>query len=90
MTTVSLEAASDDWFGDRNDDGLPELAIGRLPVRTVAEADIVVEKLVAYDGASAAWADGVLFVADENDADYDFEGQSDQLALQILENHTLP
>ena len=38
MTTALLEAASDDWFADRNEDGIPDLAIGRLPARTVAEA----------------------------------------------------
>ena len=34
MSQIELETASDDWFVDANADGLPELAIGRLPVRT--------------------------------------------------------
>ena len=59
-------------------------------MRTVAEADIVVGKLVAYDGASAAWADGVLLVADENDADYDFEGHSAELRNGARRLHRRP
>ena len=34
MSQIELETASDDWFVDANEDGLPEFAIGRLPVRT--------------------------------------------------------
>jgi len=38
IDTVYLETASDDWFVDLNSDGLPEVAIGRLPVQTAEEA----------------------------------------------------
>jgi len=44
IDTQYLETASDDWFVDSNDDGLPEMAIGRLPVRTLEEAKILVSK----------------------------------------------
>ncbi len=30
--TTQMETASDDWFVDLNDDGIPEMAVGRLPV----------------------------------------------------------
>ncbi len=42
VATAYLETASDDWFGDRNLDGLPEVAIGRLPVHTVSDATALV------------------------------------------------
>ena len=37
-----LETASDDWFVDGNGDLIPDIAIGRLPVRTADEAALVV------------------------------------------------
>jgi hypothetical protein len=40
IDTVYMETASDDWYVDLNNDGLPEMAIGRLPVQTKEEADI--------------------------------------------------
>ena len=36
IDTASMETASDDWFVDADVDGVPELAIGRWPVRTAA------------------------------------------------------
>ena len=49
VDTVYLETASDDWFVDFNGDGLPEIAVGRLPVRTVEGAATVVSKIVGYE-----------------------------------------
>ena len=34
IDTAAMETASDDWFVDDDLDGVPEIAIGRLPVRT--------------------------------------------------------
>jgi len=36
---------SENLYADRNDDGAPDLAIGRLSVSTVAEADAMVQKI---------------------------------------------
>ena len=38
VDTKYLETASDDSLADFNDDGAPELAVGRLPVRTLDQA----------------------------------------------------
>ena len=65
IDTAYLETASDDWFVDFNDDGLPEMAIGRLPVRTVEELDVLVSKIVGY--RQAAPMQEAVFVADIND-----------------------
>ncbi|MDG4551880.1 MAG: C25 family cysteine peptidase [Candidatus Contendobacter sp.] len=39
-------APADGWYVDYNDDGKPQAALGRLPVRTVAELSQLVPKLV--------------------------------------------
>ena len=46
IPTQFIKTASDDWFADFNDTGVPALAIGRIPVRTPAQANAVVAKLV--------------------------------------------
>jgi signal peptidase I len=80
ISTVVLETGSDDWFADFDEDGVPEMAVGRLPVRTAREAAGVVAKLIAYErsGGSTAWAKRVLVVTDNNDST-DFETASAQL-----------
>jgi hypothetical protein len=47
IATQFVKTASDDWFADFNDSGVPSLAIGRIPVRTPAQANAVVAKLIA-------------------------------------------
>ncbi len=72
VATALLETASDDWFVDWDGDGAPKLAVGRLPVRTTAEADTVVSKLIQYAEASAGkWAQEALLVSDDPDS-FDF------------------
>ena len=61
--TDQLESASDDWFADVKGSGSPSFAIGRLPVRTVDEARLVADKIVAYE-ASNATLDPATLVTD--------------------------
>ncbi|MDH3601232.1 MAG: C25 family cysteine peptidase [Candidatus Tectomicrobia bacterium] len=77
VETAFLETASDDALVDFDEDGVPDLAIGRLPVQTVEEADTVVAKLVGYAeaGAGESWTREALFVADANDI-FDFAAAS--------------
>jgi hypothetical protein len=77
IDTVHLETASDDWFVDFDNDGLPDMAIGRLPVQTAEEAATVVSKLIGYE-KSGEKKEAIL-VADraDNPNDFDFEGSSE-------------
>ena len=36
MAQVSLETASDDWYADEDEDGVPDAAVGRLSATTMA------------------------------------------------------
>ncbi|HSS20331.1 MAG TPA: C25 family cysteine peptidase [Pyrinomonadaceae bacterium] len=64
IDTTLTEAASDDWLADFNNDGIADLALGRLPVRTAADLDLVVGKLLAYEAATPDPARGALLVSD--------------------------
>ena len=45
------EIASDNGFADLDDDGLPDLTIGRLPVDTPAQLATLVSKIIRYESA---------------------------------------
>jgi uncharacterized repeat protein (TIGR01451 family) len=71
VPTSSLETASDDWFSDFTDSGMPTVATGRLPVATADDATTVVGKITAYESASTngPWTAQALMVADVNDTE---------------------
>jgi hypothetical protein len=87
VNTDYMETASDDWFADFDNDGIPEIAVGRLSVRTADEAAAQVSKIVAYkqaamNGNPGNWANTVVLVADRNDG-FDFESASNQLSALV-------
>jgi hypothetical protein len=88
VPTSSLMTASDDWFSDFNDSGLPTIATGRLPVSTQEEARIVVGKIAGYEGQSTngPWTSQALVVADKDDTE---NFSQDSQAVQALLPSTL-
>jgi len=84
VASSGLMTASDDWFSDFNDSGMPTIATGRLPVSTLEEANTVVGKIVAYQGQSTngTWTGQALVVADENDTN-DFTQDSQTMQNQM-------
>lgn len=46
------EIATDGPYADLDDDGLPDVAIGRLPVRSVQELRTVLDKVIHYEQAA--------------------------------------
>jgi hypothetical protein len=78
VETVYMETASDDWFVDFSGDGLPEIPVGRLAVRTAEEASSLVSKIIGYGQlpSGGSWSNEALLVADENKG-YDFESASE-------------
>ena len=80
IDTDFMETASDDWLSDFDSNGVGDLAMGRLPVRTAEEAARLVEKIVAYDQSRPS--DGILFVADKSEG-YDFAGLNTRLTGAI-------
>lgn len=88
---------ADPWIGEvaadnryvtvDGDDPLPDMALGRLPVRSPAEAAGVVNKILSYatDSYSGNWGRSFLLIADKNDPSVgNFPALSDQLATDWL------
>lgn len=80
IDTEFMETASDDWIADFNADGVAEMAVGRLPVRSKEEAASMVARLVSYD-QSRGTAELTL-VADANDG-FDFTSATAQLRALV-------
>ncbi len=75
IDTFYMETASDDWFVDFDGNGLPDIAIGRIPVHTVEDAQTVVSKILAYEQGSGVVQREVVLVSDVNDT-FNFEAAS--------------
>lgn len=68
-------------------DPLPEMLIGRMPVNSAAEADIVVSKTIAYESQAQdlPWKQRLLFIADNTpDPAGDFVGSSNDLIRDFV------
>jgi hypothetical protein len=89
---------TDDYFGALKDEkftsGPIQLGIGRFPVRTVAEATAVVDKVVGYmdNKETGAWKNRICFVADDGNAadgfTLDHMKQANELGDSIItKNH---
>jgi Peptidase family C25 len=81
--------ACDACLADSDDDGVPELAVGRLPVASGGEIAAFVDKLRAYESASALSANGtVLLLADHYDRlAGDFARDSERFADELPMAH---
>ncbi len=81
-----MDAHEGDWAEGQNaEEHDLEIGIGRLPVKTLAEAQVIVDKLIHYSDNKAtygAWRNEVVFVADDGDANI-HQRDSDRLAEKI-------
>jgi hypothetical protein len=85
-------ASTDHWIGEvaadnryvcvSGDDVFPDMHLGRLPVKTSAEAANVVAKIINYEQnpADGSWNRSLLFVTDNPDSAGDFYAYSDAVA----------
>lgn len=83
VDTVYTETGSDDALVDFNDDGLAEMAVGRLPVRNAETVIQLLNKVKSFEQTVApGLTRGVLFASDLPNG-YDFEGASSRLRDQL-------
>lgn len=80
VDTAVFQTASDDWFADFNNDGIPELFVGRLAGRSAGEISQIVSKIVAYDNTPplTSSAKKALLISDINDG-FNFEASTLEL-----------
>jgi uncharacterized repeat protein (TIGR01451 family) len=84
VATQYLKTASDDWFADFNNTGIPVMAIGRMSARTPDDATGIVNKYIARGTSvpAGSWAGTVEVVADVAN-EVPFERGADQIAAGI-------
>jgi hypothetical protein len=81
------EVPADSLYGDLDFDGMPDVAVGRLAVNTLAEAHTVVDKIVGYDQnlRLQSWQRQALFVAERhNTGDWDYPSLTDEIIANFL------
>jgi len=65
--------ASDNLLGDfAGSDGVPDVAIGRLPAQSPAELETMIAKTIAFETSEAWWKSSTLWVADDPDKGGEF------------------
>ena len=91
VKTTYLWTASDPSYAAVNgEDILPDFAIGRLPAATLADAQAMVQKIVAYETGDAGLTRApVVLVADNPDVAGNFVADADTLADGLLKNRTV-
>ncbi|GAB7088324.1 type IX secretion system sortase PorU [Marinifilum fragile] len=83
---------TDDYFGLLDDGegeatGLVDIGIGRFPVNTSEEAQIVVKKILNYNSAEKGdWQTMICFIGDDEDSNTHMR-DANRLAVQIENNH---
>lgn len=84
VETAFMEATSDDALADFDNDGLAEMSVGRLPVRTSQEASTLINKIISYDqgGLDDPVERGAIIVSDRPDS-YDFEEAAGEIRAQL-------
>ncbi|MGA1867666.1 MAG: DUF2341 domain-containing protein [bacterium] len=87
-TRVMGEGPSDDWFVMlEGGDDIPDMHIGRLPAVNAEQAEVMVNKILAYEDAlnSKSWEKNVLFIADNqnNDDEESFEIMSEDSSALV-------
>ncbi len=88
------EITTDDWFVcfDQNS-ALPSMAVGRLPAQTEQEAEVMVNKIIAYEerGSPGVWQNTAILVADDDHV----RGRYDGVVTYVFDteniaNHYIP
>ena len=64
-------APVDAWFADLDDDMIPDIALGRMPVRTTEELDTLIGKILGY--ADKSYEKTSVFAADKYFSNYSNE-----------------
>lgn len=86
------EVPADSHYADLDGDRLPDLAVGRISVETLSEAETVVAKIENYDEDSLTqpWQTRALVVADKSSPEGDYPAVSDSIITNYLPGSLQP
>lgn len=91
----------DPWIGETStdnryanisgDDILPDLFIGRLPARTLADVQLMIEKVIAYEQTppNSDWTSAITLLADNKDTGGDFPAETDEIIQTIPDTYVI-
>ena len=91
----------DPWVGETPSDNrfvcvsgtdiLPDMLIGRLPVKTTTAAELLVNKIIFYETTPEPgnWNADLLFIADDPDSGGNFPVSSDSIAAYVPQDYTV-
>jgi len=83
VDTIYEETGSDEALCDFNNDGLAEIAVGRIPARNPAQVTQLLNKTMTFEaGLATVFNRGALFASDLPNG-YDFEQLNQRLAQQL-------
>lgn len=77
-------SVSDSWFAEvSGDDPIPDIYLGRIPVREAAEADRIIDRIIRYETAPTPgyWTSRVALIADDDSSE--FRELSEELATLV-------
>lgn len=90
VKTSYLWTASDPSLAMVNgEDGLPDLAIGRLPAKSSTELTRMLRKILAYEARPDSGRGVAVLVADNPDSAGNFEADAEELASSFLPGRTV-
>jgi hypothetical protein len=79
-----LWTASDPSLAAVNgEDAIPDLAIGRITAGSLAEAEVAIQKLLAFEGGGQSLAGNAVLVADNPDLAGNFEANANDVATLL-------
>lgn len=86
VNSVSEEIGSDEALADLNNDGLADFAVGRIPVRTVAEVTTVFNKTTAFEVPELQSLERGFLCASDHASTFDFPAMCQMLKDQLPPN----
>jgi hypothetical protein len=85
VVTSYIQTVSDPAYASVNgNDMLPDIAIGRLPAASVAEAMALVQKVLDFENGGGTFGGSAVLVADNEDEAGRFELDADDVAATVL------
>jgi hypothetical protein len=83
VDTVYEETGSDEALCDFNNDGLAEIAIGRIPAKNTQTITQLLNKTMAFESTVSGALDRGSLCASDSSTDYDFDGVCQRISNQL-------